>query len=291
MHGPAEVDLPNPGRPLSAERLRAKLWRHRVIESALRRTGIWSLMERGSRPGRRLEVTRHAVPAPLASSLTVALLADLHLPGQAGEADAMLAAVREERPDLILIAGDITGPSATEATYAGVLSRLAAPRGVWMVPGNWDYWLPVPDLGALCRRTGVRLLVNAAAELAPGVWLAGLDDDVAGAPDPDLAFRDVPPGAWTMAMVHCPSGFDAIAARCALALAGHTHGGQIRVPGLPPLWLPAGCGRYVAGWYARDGSRLYVSRGIASKGLPMRLFCRPEVAIFRIGGPSPGRRP
>lgn len=244
-------------------------------------------MEAGSRPGKHVELTRHAIPAPLASTTTVALIADLHLTGHDPEAEAMLAMVRQERPDLILIAGDITSTEGSAEIYAGVLSRLAAPCGVWMVPGNWDHWLPVPDLGALCERTGVRLLINAAAEIAPGFWLAGLDDDVAGAPDPDRAFRDVPQGAWTMAMVHCPSGFDQIAGRCAVAFAGHTHGGQIRLPGLPPLWLPAGCGRYVAGWYERDGSRLYVSRGIAAKGLPMRFFCRPEVAIFTLGGPSP----
>lgn len=241
-------------------------------------------MEAGSRPWKRIELTRHAIVAPVAGSITVALLADLRLTGPEPEIEEMLAIVRNEHPDLILVVGDVTSLDGSDEVYADVLGQLAAPRGVWMVPGNWDYWLPMTDMRSVCDRAGVRLLTNAAVEIAPGVWLAGLDDAVAGLPDPELALRAIPAGAWVMAMVHCPAGFDDIAGRCALAFAGHTHGGQVRLPGLPPLWMPAGCGRYVAGWYERDGSRMYVSRGIAAKGLPVRLFCRPEIALFTLSG-------
>mgnify|MGYP001461185199 CR=1 FL=1 len=241
-------------------------------------------MESASRPGKRIELTRHSIVAPVGHPISVALLTDLHMTGADREVEEMLAIVQRERPDLILLAGDLTSLEGNDGIYADVLGRLAAPRGVWMVPGNWDYWLPMADMRSLCERAGVRLLTNAAAEIAPGVWLAGLDDAVAGTPDPDGALRGVPAGAWVMAIVHCPVGFDEIAGRCAVAFAGHTHGGQVRLPGLPPLWMPAGCGRYVAGWYERNGSRLYVSRGIAAKGLPVRLFCRPEIALFTLSG-------
>jgi hypothetical protein len=83
-------------------------------------------------------------------------------------------------------------------------------------------------------------------------------------------------------VAHCPASFDDLAGRCAVVFAGHTHGGQVRIPGLPALWLPSGSGRYAAGWYERNGSRLYVTRGIGAKTLPVRLFCRPEVAIFTL---------
>ena len=86
-----------------------------------------------------------------------------------------------------------------------------------------------------------------------------------------------------MGLIHCPITFDDIAGRCALAFAGHTHGGQVRIPGLPPLWPPAGCGRYVAGWYERNGSRLYVSRGIGAKTLPIRLWLPPGAGALHAG--------
>jgi uncharacterized protein len=259
-----------------------------MLHGVLLKTGLWRLMDVASRSGKRVEVTRHVVPAPVARSLTVALIADLHMNGEDREALEMLDHLDRERPDLILIAGDLTSLDGSDEIYARVLARLAAPLGVWMVPGNWDYWLPVADLRALCSRTGVRLLENDAVELAPGIWLAGLDDAVAGAPDPRRALDSIPAGAWVMALVHCPCGFDDIAGRCAIAFAGHTHGGQIRLPGLPPVWLPSGSGRYVAGWYERGGSRLYVSRGIGAKTLPMRIFCPPELALFTLSAVPPG---
>jgi predicted MPP superfamily phosphohydrolase len=279
-----EAPLPRPIRRLSPSGVRTKVWRQRALHAVLTRTGLWRLMDAATRPGKHVEVTRHAVPAPLAAPVTVALIADLHMNGVDREAHEMLAILARERPDAIVIAGDLTSLDGSETVYGDMLSRLAAPRGVWMVPGNWDYWLPVADLRSLCERAGVRLLSNEAAEIAPGLWLAGVDDAVAGYPDPARVLDAIPAGAWAMALVHCPVTFDDLAGRCALAFAGHTHGGQVRLPGLPPFWLPAGCGRYVAGWYERDGSRLYVSRGIGAKTLPVRLWCRPEVALFTLGG-------
>ena len=73
-----------------------------------------------------------------------------------------------------------------------------------------------------------------------------------------------------------------IAGRFDLALAGHTHGGQLVVPGLAPFWLPPGGKRYVRGWYSRNGSQLFVSRGIGTSIIPARLFARPELAIIEV---------
>lgn len=271
-------------RRLSPARLRGMLWRKRVLHATLRRTGLWRLMDAASAAGKRIEVTRHRVAAPLAEPITIVVLADLHLARRGVLETRMVQVVRAARPDVILIAGDITSLDGRDQVYVDVLSRLAAPRGVWMVPGNWDYWAPMADARAVCEATGVGWLRNEAVEIAPGIWLAGLDDAVAGTPDADLALSQVPADAWVVALLHCPVGFDQMAGRCALAFAGHTHGGQVRLPGLPPLWLPAGCGRYVSGWYEREGSCMYVTRGLAAPGIPVRLFCRPEIAVFTLGG-------
>jgi len=269
-------------RHLSPARVRGMVGRKRVLYAALRRTGLWWLMDKASASGKRLEVTRHRVPAPI-PTVTIALLADLHLASPGDFTERMLALVAAAHPDLILLAGDLTSIDGDDATYLDVLSRLAAPRGVWMVPGNWDYWAPMRDARTVYDQAGVRVLRNAAAEVAPGLWLAGLDDAVAGTPDASIALREVPARAWVLALFHCPVSFPDVAGRCALALAGHTHGGQVRLPGLPPLWMPAGSWPYVSGWYERSGSRMYVSRGLATPGLPVRMFCRPEVALFTIG--------
>ena len=140
------------------------------------------------------------------------------------------------------------------------------------------------DERAFYQRNGARLLSNEVHELRPGVWLAGFDDVYS---DPNAgALGQIPSGAFVIALFHSPTYFDAIAGRVDLALAGHTHGGQVRLPFVSP-WLPPGSGRYVAGWYEAGGSKLYVSRGIGTSMLPLRFRCRPELALITVGPASP----
>jgi predicted MPP superfamily phosphohydrolase len=79
-----------------------------------------------------------------------------------------------------------------------------------------------------------------------------------------------------------PEFFDSLASRIDLAFAGHTHGGQVRVPGFGPLWLPAGSGRFVAAWYTAANARMYVSRGVGTSILAARFACAPEVALVTL---------
>jgi predicted MPP superfamily phosphohydrolase len=83
-------------------------------------------------------------------------------------------------------------------------------------------------------------------------------------------------------IAHGPIFFSRSAGQYDLALAGHSHGGQVRVPFWGPLWLPGGIGPYVQGWFAAGGSRMYVSRGIGTTLLPVRFACRPELAIVTL---------
>ena len=73
-----------------------------------------------------------------------------------------------------------------------------------------------------------------------------------------------------------------------LVLAGHSHGGQVRVPGLGALWVPRGTGPYVAGWYEQDGSHLFVSRGAGWSIAPLRWGCPAEIALLEL---RPAPRP
>jgi predicted MPP superfamily phosphohydrolase len=241
-----------------------------------------------------IEVTRHQVAAPLAAPLKVAHLTDLHLYGLGRRERKLLALLDRERPDVIVITGDsvVNGDPfapapglADDPTYARaapVFARLRAPLGVWAVRGNWENWRRVRDERAWYRRHGIGLLVNEAREVRPGLWIAGLDD-IQATPDPDAAARAIPQGAYVLALFHSPAYFDRIAGRFPLALAGHTHGGQARPPLVPVFWLPAGSGRYLAGWYEVNGSRMYVSRGLGTSTLPVRFRCRPELAVITVG--------
>jgi hypothetical protein len=241
-----------------------------------------------------VELTRHEVEAPVRAPVTVAHLTDLHTHGLGRRERAVVALLERERPDLVVVTGDsvVNGDPfapplglADDPSYraAGeVLARLRAPLGVWAVRGNWENLRRVRDERAFYAAAGVRLLVNESARVRDDLWLVGLDDADSGVPDAVAAERGVPPGAARLTLLHSPAFFDSLPPSLPLALAGHTHGGQVRLPGLPPAWLPSGSGRYVAGWYARGETRMYVSRGVGTSTLPVRFACRPEVALLTL---------
>src|SRR5262249_12913828 len=132
---------------------------------------------------------------------------------------------------------------------------------------------------------GIELLTNRAVRLPPphdDVALAGLDDHESGLPDA-AALRETTDGArYRILLVHSPAGLrDLDGGRCDLALAGHTHGGQIALPGGIPILLPKGEGlrRLRYGRYddARGAGTLIVSRGVGYSSLPLRSFAPAEV--------------
>jgi uncharacterized protein len=236
-----------------------------------------------------IELRRQTIALPVDTPLRIVHLSDLHTRGLGRRERAMIALVEAQRPDLIVITGDTVagGPRNSvgpdeRAAVRRVLAALHAPLGVFAVLGNWEHWRGVRDAGALFEGTGVRLLVDDAAPLRPGLWIVGLEDACVGAPDVDAAFRQVPRDAVAIALLHSPGPFPDVAARAPLALAGHSHGGQVRLPFLPALWLPPGTDGYVEGWYTSGASRLYVSRGLGTSILPLRFFCRPEVAVIDV---------
>lgn len=237
-----------------------------------------------------IEVTRHTVPAAVARPITLAHITDLHTYGLGRREERLLSLLEDARPDAIVMTGDHLVDSdpwspalgqAEDPAYAmaaPVLRRLKAPLGVYAVRGTWEEVRHTRDERGYYQSLGVRFLLNEAAELVPGVWLAGLGDS---SPNGGQAARGIPAGAMVVGLFHSPAIFDGVAGHWPLSLAGHTHGGQVRLPFLRP-WLPQGSGPYLAGWYTSKGSRLYVSRGVGWAMLPVRFGCRPELALITL---------
>lgn len=230
---------------------------------------------------RWVERTHVALNAPLRSPLRVLHLTDLHGSGLGLRERAVLRAVDEEKPDVIVLTGDTVDTGSFEP-YAAFLGALHAPLGVYAVEGNWEHWRPAADEDATWSAAGITVLRNDARKLRDDVWIVGFDDSTAGSPDVERALAGVPSGVATLALFHSPILFERLAGRVSVALAGHTHAGQVRLPLLPPLWLPQGSGRFVAGRFDDRGSTLYVSRGVGTSIAPIRFFCRPEVALVEV---------
>lgn len=272
-------------------RHRRILARKRLLTLLVHGSGLYRVLDAVWTPNRHVVVTRHTVHAPTSRPIRVALVSDLHVVRPGPREDRVIELLEAERPDAIALNGDFAALGGTPEACGPVVERMHAPLGVWATLGNWDYGHPVEDWRRFLASRGVRLLCNEAAPLLDDMWVAGLDDALAGWPDADAALTPVPPVAFVIGLIHCPVLFDDVSERFPLVLAGHTHGGQIRIPGLPPLYLPRGCWPYVSGWYERGASRMYVSRGIGSPSLPIRVACAPEIAIFELAPPDLERSP
>jgi predicted MPP superfamily phosphohydrolase len=150
---------------------------------------------------------------------------------------------------------------------------------MWGVLGNHDYWTTEAAKveNAMCG-AGCEIVTNRSVRLRNGVRVAGIDDRMAGAPDMRLAFGAVKKDEPLLAMAHNPLSFRDTTDIPMTMFAGHTHGGQVLFPGRSGF-LERKYG-YVAGWYSRGRSTLYVNRGIGTVIVPFRLFARPEVSVF-----------
>jgi len=198
-----------------------------------------------------------------------------------------------ERPDLILFGGDFVSESPR---YVGsiveVLGDLVdeTPLGGIAVLGNHDMNVSATKVTAGLEAARITVLRNKAARVAFGgttLWIAGIDDTLLGHPDPRAAFSQVPSGAAALALWHEPQFAEQAAAQGAfLQLSGHTHGGQIRIPGVGPVGLPIHGKRYVMGLNNAAGMAIYTARGVGVYRPPLRFNCSPEVTLISLTEPN-----
>ncbi len=246
-----------------------------------------------------LEVVHQTVHLPgwpeSAVGMKIGQLSDLHCQDtravrRTARAAEMLLA---QKPDLVFLTGDyITGGDKTDdgtdwaARCADALAPLcAAKHGVFAILGNHDWWRGRPDLvAAELTRVGFQMLRNKAAAMpgADGVWLVGLDSRSANAHDPIKALQGVPEASLKLLLMHEPDYADEAPPGFALQFSGHSHAGQVRVPGLPPLHCPEYGRRYPEGLQQTTQHPVYTTRGVGMMGPQVRVCCPPEVTVLTI---------
>ena len=244
-----------------------------------------------------------------APPLRIAVLSDLHV----GEPYVGLSRVKQVvrrtnalAPDVILLLGDFfaSHKAVSDAVkmqdLAPVLAGLEAKNGVFAVLGNHDWWDDRtaqrrgsgPNRYAeILEQNGISVLSNTAIKLeTPGIWLAGLEDQLAiwrkgkpqGLDDLPGTLGQITDDAPVVMMAHEPDVFPTVPERVALTLSGHTHGGQVRLFGWSPV-VPSKFGnRYAYGHIREDGRDLVVSGGIGCSILPVRLGVTPEITVVEM---------
>jgi predicted MPP superfamily phosphohydrolase len=207
-----------------------------------------------------------------------------------------------QNADLIVLLGDFvaTHRFVTEvvphAAWSAELARLRAPLGVYTILGNHDWWHGLPGVRGALAAAGIPVLENDAVKLGRAgekFWLAGIGDQLAY-PLGRGRFRGVDDLPGTLArltdddpailLVHEPDIFVQVPDRFALTLAGHTHGGQVRLPFLWPYWVPSRYGtRFAYGHVVERDRHMIVSGGLGTSSVPMRLGVPPEVLRIDLG--------
>jgi predicted MPP superfamily phosphohydrolase len=238
------------------------------------------------------------VPGWSRTPLKVAVASDWHITRRPlgamtpSRAAAIVAQINAANPDLVLLPGDfIAGhgdpaargePDAQE--IAAVLGKLRAPLGVYAVLGNHDWWADGPAVAGALKRHGIQVLENDAREVDAGLWVAGIGDHMTGHSNPVRAVAAVPPRAHALVVMHDPASLLDLPAVQGLAVAGHMHAGQVRLPGYGALITPGRAPRtWSYGWIDHHGLQAWVTSGLGTSILPVRFNARPEWVLLVVG--------
>jgi predicted MPP superfamily phosphohydrolase len=250
-----------------------------------------------------LELTRHRVPVPglppAFAGLRIVQLSDFHASRHVTRhyLDEAVDLAQRQNPDLTVLTGDFVHKGFKYVRrVAGVLGRLKASHGVYAVLGNHDFsvrnalgirrytYLHQAVADALQDR-GIQVLRNQTVRLVRGqasLHLTGVDDLWSRVCDVDQAYGDSAADQPRVVLAHNPCTIEEIGdRRCDLMLSGHTHGGQINLPGLGRVTLSRKGKRFAAGMYRVKNSYLYVNKGVGF-GFPVRFNVRPEVALLTL---------
>ncbi|MFQ5505009.1 MAG: metallophosphoesterase [Planctomycetota bacterium] len=265
----------------------ASAWLNQVLD--LLPPGRW--LHRGLR--RKLEWTEIEIPlrtgGPGLDGTRLLFLSDLHAGSYLNEQDLdrLFAEAAAREPDLVCLGGDLINTRERELLmFRRPLTRLAPPLGIFAVPGNHDHFWG-GDIGlwtGFLKDHGVEVLINRGKRVERGgdsLWIAGVDDLTEGEPDLAAALTGVADDEPVLLLSHHPDFFfEACAVDIDLTLSGHTHGGQIKLLG----WAAIKHSSF--GWheglFEREGSKLYVGRGVGVTVLPLRIAAPAEIPILTL---------
>ena len=236
-------------------------------------------------------------PAQL-DGFKIALLSDFHYDPYCSlhPLRAAIPIVNNLRADLIALTGDFVSVpmfSSNDEKAAGdaepcadLLRQMRAPYGLWAVLGNHDFSTDPARVTAILRAAGISVLANQSVAIegrGSRFWLAGVNDVLSRTADLKATLTKIPEQEATVLMAHEPDYADFVKRfPVNLQLSGHTHGGQVRLPFLPPLYVPALGRKYVSGLYRVGPLTLYTNPGLGTVGVPVRFDCPPEITLLTL---------
>jgi predicted MPP superfamily phosphohydrolase len=225
----------------------------------------------------------------------MAFFSDLHWRGERiNRAEAVVRAINREEPEWVVFGGDLIRFLCDLPGALNILAQINARRGKLAVLGNRERvhsWRPHEFWIDEYAKAGFTCLVNEPCVPAgpDNPVFVGLDDMRYGNPNPNLCLPFLDSARTVVLLSHSPDAVTLFRSRFAghLVLSGHTHGGQLRLPLLGPMYTSSAFGRqFDRGWLVRgDGTQLFVTTGVGETGFAMlrrRLLCPPEIVLLTL---------
>lgn len=240
-----------------------------------------------------IEVTHHRLELPewQGRGARFAVLSDLHVrPEDEDYLKRIVQLTMEQKPDAVLLLGDYVNGDRTDTLAPEKMEEILRPLTAvpcFAVLGNHDYWYGSRKLRNMFRRLNIPLVEGKKHEITVGgapVTIAGMRcaftyHNPGSVPQPET-------GKPFILLTHSPAGVKYAPRGTDIMLAGHTHGGQVRLPFYGAIIMPDKDvnRKKSAGFHEEQGKTFYVSRGLGTSQLPLRFCCRPEILVLELAG-------
>ena len=235
-----------------------------------------------------LDVTKYIIQDKELDGIKIVFASDFHIkPHQQKRLENIVEVINAQNPDIVLSAGDFVSVNLPKTTMsiediANCLGKIDAKYGTYTTLGNHDQWYGVEDVISELEKNNIKVLHNKNIKINirnKEVFVAGIQynpydkaliwDSLGGTKKPVIM------------LTHSPDEFPTVPNRVNLTLAGHTHGGQIRIPLFGPIFT---CSKYydkyAYGLIEENGKKLITTRGIGVSILPIRFNCPPEIVVI-----------
>ncbi len=218
----------------------------------------------------------------------IAHLTDIHYGNISSQKflENIISTTHKLKPDAIVCTGDYADMEIAEIDEVWpLLSQLEAPNGVYSVLGNHDHYADTNRSLYWLERSGqgVRHISKPIENKGQRIWIGGAGDFYRDKDGVDKAFENVSPDEFKILLAHNPDTIDLnFNTKIDVAFSGHTHGGQVRIPGVGSPVLPVRNKRYDCGLIETESSKLFISKGIGWGILPVRFNCSPEIAVVEL---------
>lgn len=216
--------------------------------------------------------------------LKIVFASDFHVkPYEKYRLKRIVKTINRQLPDIILLGGDYVnghrkGFTLSADEIAKELHNLKSKYGTIAVMGNHDGWQGKDEVIKAFEENGITVLENANKKFKE-FTIAGVEDFQTGRPNVKNTLVGVV--SPVILLTHSPDVFPRVSPDVNLTLAGHTHGGQIVLPGGKILTVPSLYGtRYAYGLKEENGKRIFISKGLGTSILPLRFNCIPEIVVI-----------